>query len=93
MDRNLLTMPQTAARLGRSYAWFTKNRADLFAEGFPEPVPGCGNMWDPRAIDLWLDTFIHITPPDPTGPAGGNVHDIDHELAERARDLAGGIGD
>lgn len=43
-----------ARLLGRSLAWWDKNRARLYALGFPQPVPGMGKRWDPVAIENWL---------------------------------------
>jgi predicted DNA-binding transcriptional regulator AlpA len=52
----LLTMQEVAERLAHGYDWFRRQRARLERdEGFPAPVRGCGNRWDPRAIEQWLD--------------------------------------
>lgn len=57
--RHLLTGPEVARALGRSYGWFHRHRPSLEAErGFPPPVAGCGLRWDPRAIETWLDAQL-----------------------------------
>ncbi len=94
MDRKLLNMRDTADRLNRTYEWFSRNRKKLQDDyGFPAPVPGMGNLYDPRAIDRWLDGFIHVLPgaPDPT--SAGGVVDVTAELQNRARAIAQGLGD
>jgi predicted DNA-binding transcriptional regulator AlpA len=57
MTRTLLSAAEVAAKLHKKREWFYKrlNRETLEALGFPPPVPGCGLVWDPAAIDAWLD--------------------------------------
>jgi len=55
-DRALLDAVGVARRLGHNPEWLHRNKAALIAaHGFPPPVPGCGNRWDPLSIDAWLD--------------------------------------
>lgn len=53
--RALLTAHQVAAALSlRSARSFHNRRAALEAEGFPRPVRGLPDRWDPAAIEAWL---------------------------------------
>lgn len=55
MIRPLLTAHQVAAALSlRSARSFLGRRAALEAEGFPRPVRGLPDRWDPAAIEAWL---------------------------------------
>jgi len=54
MPDALLKHGQVAQLLGHSADWFSRHRAQLEAQGFPRPVPGCGRRWDPAAIEAWL---------------------------------------
>lgn len=65
-DRALLRTADVARRLGKSVAWFRRQREHLkAAHGFPAPIAGLGLVWDPRAIDAWLDLQL----PRPSAPA------------------------
>ena len=58
-ERTLLDSGQVALRLRMSRESFLRKRKALeAAHGFPPRVPGCGNHWDPVALDLWLDRQI-----------------------------------
>ena len=91
-DRRPLNAQQTAEdQLGVSLDWFNRNWKNLIADhGFPPPLAGLGRRWDPVAIAAWKDAQIpaHLKPP----PAAEhtNVIDLSAELADRARQLAGG---
>ena len=54
--RSLLTAAQVADRLQITVRAFWARRRSLEAEhGFPAPVPGIGQRWDPAAIQAWQD--------------------------------------
>lgn len=76
-DRALLDVAGVAVRLGHSPEWFHRRKRELIADhGFPPPVAGCGNRWDPLSIDAWLDRQM----PDelrPSTPADDPI-DTDH---------------
>lgn len=50
-----LTLSEVAARFGKSYDWMQRNAKKLRAtHGFPAPIPGFGQVYDPLAIEQWL---------------------------------------
>lgn len=54
VPRQLLPADGVAVRLSSTRDWFSRHRRQLERKGFPKPVlPG---RWDPKAIDLWLDS-------------------------------------
>lgn len=62
--RRLLTTRELCARLGITAARFYRSRAALEARhGFPARVPGF-NLYDPAAIDAWLDGLTPALCPD-----------------------------
>lgn len=60
LGRSMMTIDEVATALGHDRFWFLRNdnRQRLRALGFPEAVPGLGRVWDPEAIDDWLDRFL-----------------------------------
>lgn len=61
-SRTLLKQREVADRLRMNYDEFSRHKAGLIADhGFPPPAAGCGNRWDPEAIDAWLDRQIAAT--------------------------------
>lgn len=58
-SRRLLNRAEVAKFLGRSESWFRAKYKELHSQGFPEPVSGCGNKWDPKAISHWLDQQLN----------------------------------
>lgn len=42
-----------ATRLGRSYDWFSRNKARLERHGFPRPDPILG-MWIKADVEAWI---------------------------------------
>ena len=57
VDRTLITAAVVAAKLRHPTVWFYRNRKMLESKyGFPTKISGCGNRWDPAAIDRWLDS-------------------------------------
>ena len=42
-----------AARLGRDYRWFSRNKASLEKEGFPKRDPIVG-QWIKADVDAWI---------------------------------------
>jgi hypothetical protein len=45
---------ETAGYIGRSATWFASRLGDLYAMGFPKPLPFL-DQWDRHAVDRWLD--------------------------------------
>jgi hypothetical protein len=45
---------ETAAYIGYSATWFTEKLPELYALGFPRPLPVL-DKWDRHAVDRWLD--------------------------------------
>ncbi len=69
-DRALLDTVGLARRLGRTPEWFYRHKDELMdVHGFPPPVTGLGNRWDPVAIDRWLDRQLPEHLRLPTNPA------------------------
>jgi predicted DNA-binding transcriptional regulator AlpA len=49
-----LRIPEVARELGHGPEWFHRNKKRLIERhGFPPPLAGCGNVWDPEAIEAW----------------------------------------
>lgn len=95
--RDLLTYPEVAAALKVTREWFYRNHRRLVRQhGFPAPMPGMGNRWDPRAIELWQDGDLarqKLLPAAPAPPAAPPEEDGDAWagiLDRRAEALAGG---
>lgn len=97
--RTLLTAAEVAARLRPGSAgaldWFYRRKKGLIADhGFPPPVPGCGNRWDPAALDRWLDAQDPRAPKPaaaPAAPAAANDEtDWTAILAARGQAIAAG---
>lgn len=96
MSRNLLSSSEVAAKLNRSYHWFTKNRAALYAQGFPRPVLGAGAQeraaYDPAAIDAWLDNkmdpSLRASAAETARAAGNAATNWEHIVAQRAQAAA-----
>lgn len=92
--RTLLSVAETAARFARSSEWFRRHRRRLERDtGFPPPVlPG---LWDPVAIDRWLDSRMpaHLHPAHPpeaeTPEAAPDAAARRARLAARADAIAG----
>lgn len=104
-ELRLIGPHQVAAMLGerkpgkpRDVCWFFRHRRQLEARGFPKPVPGIKNGYDPRAVEAWLTAQM-----DPAlravydarrraelATAAPNITLVagDAELATRAQDLA-----
>lgn len=79
----LLTMREVAERLAHGYDWFRRQRKTLERdEGFPKPVSGCGNRWDPRAIDRWL-----AAQGGPAVTVNVDIADVANKLDGRARQI------
>lgn len=53
MSSPLLTRAQLLVVINRKTDWFSRHRKRLEAQGFPKPVPGLGNRWDPVALEQW----------------------------------------
>jgi len=54
---------QVAARFGRTRGWFLKHRADLFDQGFPQPVCALGRpLWDPQSVRAWFQKNHPLAP-------------------------------
>lgn len=50
-----ISLAQVATRFGKSAGWLRKHVRRLESEhGFPRPIAGFGNIYDPRAIEAWL---------------------------------------
>ena len=45
---------ETAAYIGYSPGWFSAKLPELYALGFPRPLPLL-DKWDRRAVDRWID--------------------------------------
>lgn len=55
LDSPVWRLADLAARLGHSYSWMRQNIRRLQrAHGFPGTIPGCGNVYDPLAVEAWL---------------------------------------
>lgn len=50
----VLNRAETAAYIGYSVTWFAERLPELYAKGFPAPLPLL-ERWDRHAIDRWLD--------------------------------------
>jgi hypothetical protein len=50
----VLNVATLCAYIGKSETWFTEHRAELEADGFPEPHPIIRG-YDRVAVDAWLD--------------------------------------
>lgn len=90
MTRDLLMQRAVAERLNMTYDQFSRRKAGLIAgHGFPPPVAGCGNRWDPEAIDAWLDRQLEAAGVSPVVHID-RARDVDILLDERARAIAAG---
>jgi predicted DNA-binding transcriptional regulator AlpA len=87
-ERKLLTVRELADRIDRTAGYIYRNWRRLVAEeGFPPPVRGLGNRWDPVAVDAWLDAQI---PPE----RRIEIHAADPLETERRKlELRLGLGD
>lgn len=57
-DRRLMTLRQVAELgFGRPAAWIYHRIALFRTKGFPDPFPGTA-LYDPKAIDLWMDSLM-----------------------------------
>jgi hypothetical protein len=54
MPRRVMNRGETAGYIGRSATWFGSRLGDLYAVGFPKPLPFL-DQWDRHAVDRWLD--------------------------------------
>ena len=92
VDRTLITAAVVAAKLGRPAVWFYRNRKMLESErGFPTKVSGCGNRWDPAAIDRWLDSQMPDDLRSKDEKRNDEADDMDARLARRGALIARGI--
>ncbi|WP_206934188.1 hypothetical protein [Roseococcus thiosulfatophilus] len=81
MTPRLLTSHQVAELLGLRPRQFGARRAGLEAAGFPGPVAGLPDRWDPLAIEAWLAAQRGET----AAQAAPSVEDV---LVARARAMA-----
>lgn len=74
---------QVAELLGLGVRAFYVRRAGLEARhGFPQPLPGLGNVWDQAAVERW------ISRQDPTSAPARAAEDLagmEAELVRRAQ--------
>ena len=49
-----MNQAETAGYIGYSTTWFGSRLGDLYAMGFPKPLPLL-ERWDRHAVDRWLD--------------------------------------
>lgn len=91
-----LTLAQVAKRFGKSRIWMYRHMRDLAANhGFPPPIPGFGRVWDPRAIEAWLEAQRAPKPPIAAAPDAAAVApelDWAEILDQRAAALAAPMG-
>jgi hypothetical protein len=65
---------ETAGYIGYSLTWFNAKLDELYARGFPKPLPVL-ERWDRHAVDRWLDRL--------GGEAPRTAHD-EHDAWMRA---------
>ena len=82
--RALLTAAQVADYLGITLARFRRARRALRAAGFPEPLPGLGNLWSPTQIDAWLDHPAPTPRPEPADVPAAAITNWQAELDRRS---------
>lgn len=86
VEFELLDLDALARRLRVSKDWWFRHRRALEGLGFPAPVKGIPNHWDPVAIRAWLDSQLPDYARKPaTDVPTGELVDFDAMLAARAR--------
>lgn len=81
-----ISAAEAAERLGITLSVFQRRRRRLRQAGFPEPVPGLFNRYDPLAIEAWLAR--QRTPTQAAERKPLDEQDWDRILDERAAAFA-----
>lgn len=86
--RRLWTQDDVAALFayqGKDW-WFRHKDALMTKHGFPAPVAGCGDRWDPAAILSWQDRNLpdDLRPAPPPAPPEDEEAGAEERLAQRA---------
>lgn len=89
-DRQLMSLRQVAEiGFGKSAGWIYHRIAAFRAHGFPDPFPGTSE-YDPKAIDLWMDSLL---PKDLQQLLTAGDGEGDDEIAEARKRLEKRLGE